>query len=479
MSHFEYRTLTPHQNRIRLVHVLPENQSSSLKDSVGGNQEDTHRFGPDTLVSCTISHVSLDKAPPYTALSYNWGDATLTSPIIVDGSIVAVTRNLELALRHLTLNDLEVTLWVDALCINQENNLEKSEQLEQMRPIYSQALSVIAWLGPSTATSDLAMQWIDYYGGQAFKLGIGTTPDLQLRHILEILEAGEEKDQYTDQLGAFVHDLKEQFSTANPRHAVLMSALAELFSRPYWERVWVVQELISASDPIFVCGKSKVTEGVLHHATRLLRNYRQHQLLKHGSDMPVTNSESLSIITINTRNAIRLLKFRRSAKSPPLIHLLRSFRDFQATDPRDKVFALIGIAGDTELQGIFPDYSKPCEDVYTDLARTLIQNGYIELLSLCEFSKEVDGLPSWVPDWSRVVYRAPFQQRSLDRSIQTPLTNLEPRFSASGHNRKIYSRVGEVISRNMPLLLSGVLLGDVQKVGRVWKDNDVGDGYPI
>src|SRR3982074_1270466 len=112
MSHFEYRTLTPHQNRIRLVHILPENQSSSLKDSVGGNQEDTHRFGPDTLVSCTISHVSLDKAPPYTALSYNWGDATLTSPIIVDGSIVAVTRNLELALRHLTLNDLEVTLWV-------------------------------------------------------------------------------------------------------------------------------------------------------------------------------------------------------------------------------------------------------------------------------------------------------------------------------------------------------------------------------
>lgn len=455
------------------MHVLPENQSSSLKASVSWNRGDPHLFEPDFLVSCTISHVSLDAAPLYTALSYNWGDAALTSPIIVNGTIIAVTRNLESALRHLRLPDQTITLWVDALCINQENNIEKSEQLEQMRPIYSQALSVMAWLGSSTANSDFAMQWIDEYGSKAFKLGIGTKPDLQLRHILEKFEADEGKG-YNDQLRAFVHDLKKQFSIANPRHTVLISALAELFKRPYWGRVWVVQELISASDAIFVCGKSKVTEDALNHAVRLLRNYRQHQLLKHGSDMPVTKSETLSVISINTHNPIRLLKFRRSAKSPPLIYLLRSFRDFQATDPRDKVFALFGIAGDTEVQGIFPNYCKPCEDVYTDLARTLIQNGYIELLSLCEFPKKVDGLPSWVPDWSREVYRSPLQQRSLDRSSQIPLTTLEPRFSASGNNNKVHSRVGEMIGRNMPLLLSAIYLGDVQRVGRSWEDDDVG-----
>ena len=474
MSRFEYRTLTPHQKRVRLVHVLPENQSSSLTASANWNQCDPHPFDPKTLVSCTISHVSLDDKPTYKALSYSWGDPSLTSPIIVDGSIIRVTRNLELALRHLRLPDQTISLWVDALCINQENNLEKSEQLEQMRPIYSQALAVVAWLGPSTANIDLAMEWIDNFGSQASKLGIGTKPDLHLRHILEAFETDKGHGIYNEQLRAFIHDLKEQFSIANPQHAILISALAEIFKRPYWGRVWVVQELVSASNAVFVCGNSKVTEGALNQAVRLLRNYRQYQLLRHGSDIPVTNSERLSIISINTHNAIRLLKFRRSSKSPPLIYLLRSLRDFQATDPRDKIFALLGIAGDAEVQGIFPDYRKACEDVYTDLARTLIQNGFIELLSLCEFPKKVDGLPSWVPDWSREVYRTPLQQRSLDRSSQTLLTTLEPRFSASGNNHKIHLIAGEVVGRDVPLLLSGISLGDVQRVGTRWEDDDVG-----
>ncbi|KIN02564.1 hypothetical protein OIDMADRAFT_160053 [Oidiodendron maius Zn] len=402
MSQFEYRTLTPHQKRVRLVHVLPENQSSSLSASANWNQCDPHPFDPKTLVSCTISHVSLDDKPTYTALSYSWGDPSLTSPIIVDGSLIRVTRNLESALRHLRLPDQTILLWVDALCINQENNLEKSEQLEQMLPIYSQALAVVAWLGPSTANIDLAMEWIDNFGSQASKLGIGTKPDLHLRHILKAFETDKGHGIYNEQLRAFIHDLKEQFSTANPRHAILISALSEIFKRPYWDRVWVVQELVSASDAVFVCGNSR------------------------------------------------------------------------ASDPRDKIFALLGIAGDAEVQGIFPDYRKACEDVYTDLARTLIQNGFIELLSLCEFPKKVDGLPSWVPDWSREVYRTPLQQRSLDRSSQTPLTTLEPRFSASGNNHKIHLIAGEVVSRDVPLLLSGILLGDVQRVGTRWEDDDVG-----
>jgi hypothetical protein len=74
------------------LHVLAENQSSSLKAPASGNQSDPRLFEPDPLVSCTISHVSLDDKPVYTALSYNWGDASLTSPIIVDGSIIAVTK---------------------------------------------------------------------------------------------------------------------------------------------------------------------------------------------------------------------------------------------------------------------------------------------------------------------------------------------------------------------------------------------------
>ena len=110
------------------------------------------------------------------------------------------------------------------------------------------------------------------------------------------------------------------------------------------------------------------------------------------------------------------LKFRRSSNSPPLKYLLRSLCDYQETDPRDKIFALLGIAGDAKIQGIFPNYRKACEDVYTDLARTLIQNCFIELLSLCEFPKKVDGLPC-----RQHLFWSPNAWLDLLQSMQAPL----------------------------------------------------------
>jgi len=153
---------------------------------------------------------------------------------------------------------------------------------------------------------------------------------------------------------------------------------------------------------------------------------------------------------------------------------MRSLRSFQATDPRDKVFALLGIAADTKALGLHPDYRKSCEEVYTDLARTLIQNGYIELLSLCEFPKQISSLQSWVPDWSCDNYRSPLQQRSLDRSAQPLTTILEPRFSASGMNYTRDLKDSHMIGWNMPLLLPAAYLGEVQRLGMSWEREAIG-----
>ncbi|CZT43758.1 uncharacterized protein RSE6_03840 [Rhynchosporium secalis] len=386
-----YRTLTPHPERIRLLHVLPEKEDASAQLSKGLKKENLPPSSLETLVACTLSHASLVDRPVYDALSYTWGDASLTTPILIDGSIVEVTKNLEAALRHLRLKDRTLTLWVDAVCINQQNDMEKSEQLEHMRPIYAQAIPVVAWLGPAADDSDIAMQWIDDFGTQACALGIGTKPTLQLRHILKGSGERKSKNSADASIENFVHELGEQFSATNPRAAC-----------PYMR---------------FGC------------PTKALA---------------------------------------------PLIYLLRSLRRFQATDPRDKAFALYGIAGDTRAHGFYPDYSKSCKDVFTNLARVLIRNGYIELLSMCEFPKMIGDLPSWVPDWSREVYRrAPLQQRALVRSTETSLTVLEPSFSASGITEHTEPEVRDVIGRNMPLLLSGTLFGDVRMVGRSWEAGHV------
>ncbi|KAF2213754.1 hypothetical protein CERZMDRAFT_12653, partial [Cercospora zeae-maydis SCOH1-5] len=99
---------------------------------------------------CTVSWTPLASAPPYKALSYHWGDQTETEQIRLDGKCTAVTSNLQVALKHISRTISEpLTLWIDAICINQNNEKEKCEQVARMRDIYSRAEEVIAWLGSS------------------------------------------------------------------------------------------------------------------------------------------------------------------------------------------------------------------------------------------------------------------------------------------------------------------------------------------
>ncbi|KAH6694338.1 heterokaryon incompatibility protein-domain-containing protein [Leptodontidium sp. MPI-SDFR-AT-0119] len=473
MSYFEYRPLTPHKARIRLLDVLPETHHQSVESPLDQHHGDRALSESSNPVSCTLSHVSLEAAPAYTALSYNWGDTAQRVGILVNGATIMVTLNLEAALRHLRLPDKPLTLWVDFLCIDQSDKVEKSEQLEQMRQIYVQALSVVAWLGPAESNSDAALHWIQQYGGRSLDLGIGTKPELRLRYLLEALEANG-KGLVDARLKKFAEDLKEGLSPTNLENADIITALSRLFKRPYWSRIWIIQELSSASRLIFMCGNRMVKDDHLNHAVRLLRNFGHYQHLQRTHDSPIAHSPGVSVNSIDTHDPISLIKLRRAAVPSPLIHLMRSFRHFQATDPRDKVFALLGISKDTEALRLHPDYRKSCQEVYSNLARTLIRNGYVEVLSLCEFPKQIDGLPSWVHDWSAKSYRSPLQQRSLDRRARPITSILEPKFSASGTNQTISLEGGHTTSWRMPLLLRATFLGEVQQVGMSWERNAFG-----
>jgi hypothetical protein len=101
----------------------------------------------------------LHNAPHYTALSYTSGDQSYRSTTVVDGTAFTISKNLEIALRHLRRQSGRGprALWVDQICIDQRNNEEKSHQVRLMRPILSTASKVLAWLGASTASSEYAM----------------------------------------------------------------------------------------------------------------------------------------------------------------------------------------------------------------------------------------------------------------------------------------------------------------------------------
>jgi hypothetical protein len=122
----EYRLLGKHE--IRLLELLPS--------------PDFH-----SEIHCRIFHSSLDNHPPYEALSYVWGDSKATTSIQAHGRPHQVTTNLELALRYLQLPEERRVLWIDAICISQQDILEKNDQVALMRGINLGAEKVVDWLG--------------------------------------------------------------------------------------------------------------------------------------------------------------------------------------------------------------------------------------------------------------------------------------------------------------------------------------------
>ncbi|KAE9379847.1 hypothetical protein N431DRAFT_290151, partial [Stipitochalara longipes BDJ] len=104
--------------------------------------------GLDAALKCTLNTTRLESGcPNYEALSYTWGSNHLRRSIELENTPFYVTKNLEIALRHLRLPHIPRQLWIDAICINQDDDIERGEQLQLMRKIYTQADQVLIWLG--------------------------------------------------------------------------------------------------------------------------------------------------------------------------------------------------------------------------------------------------------------------------------------------------------------------------------------------
>ncbi|KUI68532.1 Heterokaryon incompatibility protein 6, OR allele [Cytospora mali] len=127
----EYQPLNTYLNEIRLLSLQPSKNID----------------GP---IACSLSTISLDDKPLFEALSYVWGGATATADIFVDGVAFSATTNLHDALKHIRprTGDPRI-MWIDAICINQNDDSERNHQVPLMQRIYSGAAAAVVWLGPS------------------------------------------------------------------------------------------------------------------------------------------------------------------------------------------------------------------------------------------------------------------------------------------------------------------------------------------
>jgi hypothetical protein len=150
-----YRPIDDPGSQIRLLRLKRREAVSSQEEAA---------------IVCTLHQASLDDDPDYVALSYVWGAPAKTSSTQLDGHKVGVTLNLYEALDRLTISEEDHKLWVDALCINQNDDVEKAQQVQSMSRIYSKARRVFIWLGSENDTSTKAIHQLRFLGDSLRRL---------------------------------------------------------------------------------------------------------------------------------------------------------------------------------------------------------------------------------------------------------------------------------------------------------------------
>ncbi|KAI1410990.1 HET-domain-containing protein [Hypoxylon sp. FL1857] len=336
---YKYRPLRNPRGCIRLLYLFPRSLSRASQER--------------SILSCMLLNYRIDKAPPYTALSYTWGDATLCRQINVGGKLLHITKNLAVALRHLQEKNKTIVLWVDAVCINQQDEAEKGPQVQMMGKTYMQASVVLVWLGPSKDGSDEIMHWI--------------------RH-----SKLKQKD---------LKDLAKL--SPSERLRTLPEAMAVFLARPWFSRVWVTQEVALNKNVIFVCGRKDVWKNAF--LTRILVA---------ADILHSTGNETFPFHFGRFQNH-RPFGLKEYTTASPVARSLLYAKFLHASEPKDFVYSLLGMISDSEQYQVIVDYTKSVEEVYTNFTAALIKaGGFWYVSKVIRPSLTYPKLPSWVPDWS-------------------------------------------------------------------------------
>ncbi|KAI1276055.1 HET domain-containing protein [Xylaria sp. FL0933] len=344
-------------------------------------------------LSGTLKTVALDAAPPYFALSYCWESQAHNEPIQVDGMALRISRNLLEALQRLrdvgtensTLNrDIQAEwVWIDQICINQNDISERSQQVQYIRSIYSGAIRTLVWLGTDFDSCSRAWRLVD-----------------QIYNVFK--ESHPEAKCLADIPFRLYSDASHAISGLPGWDHPLWLDLQRLFQRSWFTRIWVIQEVVlSREDPVILLGEQRYPWDRLGWASSWLR--RKGYLRLPHMPSSIQNVDTISNI-------------RRSRKRWRLDALLMATSvKCHATDQRDKVYALLGLADlSFNTAGthdeLLPDYRLSVQEVYIKVANFLLREyqtlsaltritGVVGDKSREQRNHDIKLLPSWVPNW--------------------------------------------------------------------------------
>jgi hypothetical protein len=440
---FRYPTLRNTKTGIRLAHVQPGSGTKAI------------------TIDLVEDYVTGSDRTPYDALSYTWGEGARDKQVFVNGKRLSVTKTLWEALNRFRRPDKVVTLWVDWICVCQERTRERNAQVEMMGEIFKAARKVVVWLGDDYDDSRAGMQ----LAKQLLHIAIYQPPGGLTPANLEL------------------HGLPK-------RGHKRWKALSLILRRPWFWRTWVVQEVALNDNVELVLGSLTFSwdelelivcllEGQLPQAwhldqavtalelpfSRINRIRQRHQRsMKAATDPSPEQNEDPDLKQMTDHDS-----------EPDLLDLLFMSRHLGATDPRDKIYALLGLG----KHDISPDYSMSPHSVYTDFALQMIGLVTNEAARRATLGLEMTShdlgvrramvmiscagrhnqrlsreLPSWVPDWS------------VDLQARPLIFGVGRHFSAGGSRLGLFDW-----HPDCGLQLCGKIFDTVYQVGKVKLDH--------
>ncbi|KAF7505956.1 hypothetical protein GJ744_012398 [Endocarpon pusillum] len=358
---------------INLVNILPSSKGAPLICEI-------------TTVHLLNSFDPIVGKREYEALSYVWGTGGLSHEILICGETttkICITETLYSALQRLRFEDRNRCLWIDQICINLADPLERNRQVRLMGVIYRHAQRVIIDLGEATEHSNVAFD---------YAATLHDAASLESRFCAE---------------GRLIPD----FNVLEDMPIDVIEATMNILLRSWFRRLWVIQEAVLASEIIVYCGTRTVTWSQLVvlalSGSSVLIVHRRKFMYKNEWEDISSVSNMLYGLAVMRRKQDDVQMYRLAA-------VVMAYRSAEATDPRDKIFGFFGICGDDVCEKIRVDYSKDVHSVYQEFARTALKAGDIFLLNHAGIAQASSlNLPSWVPDW-RFAKDEPLFQREFD-----------------------------------------------------------------
>jgi hypothetical protein len=396
---FKYRPLEESKREIRLI-----------KPAIGNYEIDT--FNLSGKMGVELHHFSLDCAPQYLALSYAWGSNSKTYSIICNGSPVLITENLGKALSTAlccirdkgdsTWNtDEELFLWADGLCINQDDDEEKSFQVQLMTSIYQKARGTVGYTGAPQKTNPL--------DGVLAMMAIGHAA----------VSDGDGKAIELDE--------------------VKIEAYRELWAQTWYNRSWVNQEVVVSRHVECLWGLgAKNASWRLETMAQLVERAQSkqfHQTTKMGL-LSTQEGGGSHPSCVEVWAKLRRL-WTEGGGALDIVPALEMTRNAKCQDPRDKLYSIWGLLSKEDQKGIQVNYSKQnsVEKVYIDLATYCMgTDSAIQLLECAGFKSNFPGLPSWVPDWTYP------QGASMQRHLYKCAGDKSPMITLSPDKKKITAK---------------------------------------